>query len=179
MSCEWMFEGFYYYPNEDGFLPHLEIEEDKFEEIWDKLGVEFKSKFLTMQPVTPYYIVLAGNGSRCSSRARSEETTPSSWPTQSRQVPCYFQSFSFRPRLTITPDREWVLSWLATIALVRHAQRPIAARPIARSSPEPHFFKIYVIPRQFDLFIRDDAWTPPPPGAASQEFGIFTSKSNP
>ena len=31
-------------------MPRVEIEEDKFEEIWGKLGAEFKSKFLMMLP---------------------------------------------------------------------------------------------------------------------------------
>ena len=46
-----------YFPNEDGLLPHVDVEENKFDEIWEKLGAEFKSKSLTMLPVTPYYIV--------------------------------------------------------------------------------------------------------------------------
>ena len=54
MSCEWMFEGFWYFRNEDWLLSNVEIEEDKFQEIWKKLGAEFKPKFLTMLPVTPY-----------------------------------------------------------------------------------------------------------------------------
>ena len=44
--------------------------------------------------------VRARSGSKCSSRVSSEETTPSRWTTQS-----YFQSFNFRPRLTIARDR--------------------------------------------------------------------------
>ena len=43
---------------EYGLLPNEEIEEDKFDEIWGELGNEFKSKFLAMMPVTPYYIVV-------------------------------------------------------------------------------------------------------------------------
>ena len=58
MSCEWMFEGFWYFRNKYGLLPNEEIEEDKFDEIWGELGNEFKSKFLAMMPVTPYYIVV-------------------------------------------------------------------------------------------------------------------------
>ena len=58
MSCEWMFEGFWYFLNKYGLLPKEEIEEDKFDEIWGELGTEFKSKFLAMMPVTPYYIVV-------------------------------------------------------------------------------------------------------------------------
>ena len=38
-------------------MPHVEIKGDKFDEIWEKLGTEFKSKFL-MMPVAPYYIVV-------------------------------------------------------------------------------------------------------------------------
>ena len=30
ISYEWMFEGFWNFPNEDGLLPHVEIEEDTF-----------------------------------------------------------------------------------------------------------------------------------------------------
>ena len=30
--------GIWNFPNEDGLLPHVEIEEDTFEEIWEKLG---------------------------------------------------------------------------------------------------------------------------------------------
>ena len=48
-------------PNVDGLLPHVEIGENEFEEIWKKLGVEFKSKFLTLPPVTPCYIVVVSN----------------------------------------------------------------------------------------------------------------------
>ena len=35
MSCEWMFEGFWYFRNKYGLLPNEEIEEDKFDEIWE------------------------------------------------------------------------------------------------------------------------------------------------
>ena len=58
MSCEWMFERFWYFRNTYGLLPNEEIEEDKFDEIWGKLGIEFKSKFLAMMPVFLYYIVV-------------------------------------------------------------------------------------------------------------------------
>ena len=36
---------------------HVENEEDKFVEIWEKMGAEFKSKFLMMLRVTPYCIL--------------------------------------------------------------------------------------------------------------------------
>ena len=36
----------------------MEIEEDELEEIWEKLGSEFKSKKFTMLSVTLYYIVV-------------------------------------------------------------------------------------------------------------------------
>ena len=55
--CEWMLLGFRYFWNEDGLLPFVEIKEDKFDKIWEKLGTQFKSKFLTMLLVTPCYIV--------------------------------------------------------------------------------------------------------------------------
>ena len=58
MSCEWMFEGFWYFRNKDGLLPNEQIKEDKFDEIWEKVGTEFKSRFLAMMPVTPYSIVV-------------------------------------------------------------------------------------------------------------------------
>ena len=58
MSCEWMFEGFWYFRNKDGILPSEQIKEDKFDEIWGKLGTEFKSQFLAMMPVILYYIVV-------------------------------------------------------------------------------------------------------------------------
>ena len=65
----------------------------------------------------------ARSGSKCSSRASSEETMPSSWPAQSRQVPCYFQSFNLRPYLTIAPDL-LTRPRIAAIALDRPAHRP-------------------------------------------------------
>ena len=58
MLSEWMFEGFWYFLNEDGLLPRAEIEELKFEEIWGKLGPEFKSKFLTMLRIASCVSVL-------------------------------------------------------------------------------------------------------------------------
>ena len=36
----------------------MEIKVDKFDEIWEKLRTEFKSKFLTMMSVTPYNIAV-------------------------------------------------------------------------------------------------------------------------
>ena len=42
-------------------MPDLEIQDDKFDYIWEKLGAEIGSKFLKMLPVTPYYIVVVGN----------------------------------------------------------------------------------------------------------------------
>ena len=55
-----MFEGIWYFRNKDGLLPNEQIKEDKFDVIWGNLkqGTEFKSKFLAMMPVTPYYIVV-------------------------------------------------------------------------------------------------------------------------
>ena len=53
-----MFEGFWYFWNKDGLLPNEQIKEDKFDKILRKLGTKFKSKFLAIVPVAPYYIVV-------------------------------------------------------------------------------------------------------------------------
>ena len=39
-------------------MPNVEIKVDRFDEIWEKLRTEFKSKFLTMMSVTPYNIAV-------------------------------------------------------------------------------------------------------------------------
>ena len=52
------FEEFLYFRNKDGLLPNEQIKKDEFDEIWGKLGTEFKSKFLAMMPVTQYYYIV-------------------------------------------------------------------------------------------------------------------------
>ena len=47
---EWIFTGHWYFQNiyHDGALPGVEIEEDeRFGEMWEKMGAEIKSAFLT------------------------------------------------------------------------------------------------------------------------------------
>ena len=66
MSTEWMFEGFWYFWNEFGvknfgLLPDVKIPDNMFNDIWGKMGVEIRSKFVIMLPVTPSYIVIHGN----------------------------------------------------------------------------------------------------------------------
>ena len=47
-SREWMFTGHWYFQNTYGALPDVEIEQDdKLEEMWEKMGAEIKSAFLT------------------------------------------------------------------------------------------------------------------------------------
>ena len=41
--------------------PDVEIEDDIFDEMWKRLGAEIDSMFLTMLPVTPYYIAVVTN----------------------------------------------------------------------------------------------------------------------
>ena len=48
--------------NTYGALPDVEIEQDdKFEEMWGKMGAEIKSAVLIMLHVTPEYIVVVSN----------------------------------------------------------------------------------------------------------------------
>ena len=60
-----MFTGHWYFQNTYGALaalPDVEIEQDdKLEEMWEKIGAEIKSAFLTMLHVTPEYIVVVSN----------------------------------------------------------------------------------------------------------------------
>ena len=52
-----MFEGLWYFQNDYGLLPDVEIQDDKFDDIWEKMGAEIRSKLVTMLPVTQFYIV--------------------------------------------------------------------------------------------------------------------------
>ena len=48
-SSGWMFTGHWYFQNIYGALPGVEIEQDeRFEEMWETMGAEIKSAFLTM-----------------------------------------------------------------------------------------------------------------------------------
>ena len=61
-SCEWMPTGHWYFQNTYGALPDVEIEQDdKLKEMWEKMGAEITSAFLTMLHVGPEYIVVVSN----------------------------------------------------------------------------------------------------------------------